>query len=406
MKKIIIVLSLLIYTSAIIAGSISGPKTEEFTIKSDKESRDFSGDITLKNSSSTKTNFRVGFEDFQNGVTSCESNLVNIIIAENTTFTVTISGMLDKYADGTVTMVVYNADDIVEFSKEITITYTKEDTGDGDNGDGNGEYEFYKHGNYKITDLSLQRIGPTLILAQWSRPTYYYDLKSTRCQIEDSKTSVRDSKSVYDKDIEFIRFEDKIDNRIYKAIANPTYNFHDIGTQYGAYTSWVSCSASIENHLQLKIYPFEDVASSKYIEAKSSITLKPGFAYSSNSKSNLTIKISDSFSTLKNASSDAITSDSIMSEEININPLDANLHLNEEIGFNIYPNPFKTILNIKPNSFDTTYSYQLLSINGSTVQQGTTEGDYQLNTGDLPSGIYFLIITDSDGKVHRHKVVK
>ncbi len=70
----------------------------------------------------------------------------------------------------------------------------------------------------------------------------------------------------------------------------------------------------------------------------------------------------------------------------------------------IFPNPTKQILNLK--SEDIIIGYQLVSLNGTVIQDGVIDDQYyQLNIQDLQTGVYILFTETETGR-QIHKLIK
>lgn len=71
----------------------------------------------------------------------------------------------------------------------------------------------------------------------------------------------------------------------------------------------------------------------------------------------------------------------------------------------VRPNPAHDIISLKTID-PQAYGWELLDPRGTVVQRGRTSGDLHLPVADLPSGLYLLRTTASNGLVQEHKWVK
>ena len=86
------------------------------------------------------------------------------------------------------------------------------------------------------------------------------------------------------------------------------------------------------------------------------------------------------------------------------------VHINEPEqmkGIKVYPNPVQDFLNITHQEGALPgYSFQLYHINGQLLLEDQIEFPYQQNIQNLPPGLYFLKVTDSEGNTFNHKIIK
>jgi len=70
----------------------------------------------------------------------------------------------------------------------------------------------------------------------------------------------------------------------------------------------------------------------------------------------------------------------------------------------IYPNPTKDKVNIETELTDGTISYKVITLTGSIVLSGTTEGK-SINISTLPSGVYQFVVENKAEKLVNKLVV-
>ena len=73
--------------------------------------------------------------------------------------------------------------------------------------------------------------------------------------------------------------------------------------------------------------------------------------------------------------------------------------------FKVNPNPFDNILEIV-NGGSGNVRLEIFDINGKLWIQRTFEKSVTLNTSELRHGIYFIKLTDSEGEIYTHKLLK
>jgi hypothetical protein len=79
----------------------------------------------------------------------------------------------------------------------------------------------------------------------------------------------------------------------------------------------------------------------------------------------------------------------------------------EGSNFSMYPNPFLHIFTVS-NPDKKEYSIQLINILGSTVykKEDIQTEQYTIDTSMLPSGCYFYIIKEKNGRAGNGKLIK
>jgi len=83
-----------------------------------------------------------------------------------------------------------------------------------------------------------------------------------------------------------------------------------------------------------------------------------------------------------------------VSQNANYNQTDFAFSKLNKLEFKVYPSPTSHFLNITPlNSTNDTYSYKILSINGSIILQGILRNK-KINCRDLNNGMYILTLTN------------
>lgn len=82
--------------------------------------------------------------------------------------------------------------------------------------------------------------------------------------------------------------------------------------------------------------------------------------------------------------------------------------INENVSFNIYPNPTKDILTILVNDIDKiNFKYKINDINGKIIYDGhLTSNQTQVNFRDYPSSIYFIYIEQDNKCIQTFKIIK
>ncbi|MDD2345266.1 MAG: T9SS type A sorting domain-containing protein, partial [Bacteroidales bacterium] len=88
---------------------------------------------------------------------------------------------------------------------------------------------------------------------------------------------------------------------------------------------------------------------------------------------------------------------------LNIVKIDAAINeTNQDFNLNVYPNPAKTLLNIRFEKF-SSYNLTLFSIDGRIVMNEKSNSEHHvLNIASLDKGIYLLKVSDNN----RSKIVK
>jgi hypothetical protein len=78
-----------------------------------------------------------------------------------------------------------------------------------------------------------------------------------------------------------------------------------------------------------------------------------------------------------------------------------------ETGILLYPNPANDVLNLEwENPLESAHTIQILDINGRLLQQkeaATANSYLQLNTTNIPVGLYILRISDNAGNILANK---
>lgn len=72
----------------------------------------------------------------------------------------------------------------------------------------------------------------------------------------------------------------------------------------------------------------------------------------------------------------------------------------------IYPNPVKEVLQIEVKGTDQVLQAQVMNLQGQVVQTTTIQHNSTLNVQELPSGIYFLQLSDGQRLVETKKFIK
>lgn len=74
----------------------------------------------------------------------------------------------------------------------------------------------------------------------------------------------------------------------------------------------------------------------------------------------------------------------------------------------VFPNPSSDFINLKIENYEfQIISYQLYDANGKLYRDSnTTELETKIEIGNLPTGLYFLDISDENRKVKTFKIIK
>ena len=73
----------------------------------------------------------------------------------------------------------------------------------------------------------------------------------------------------------------------------------------------------------------------------------------------------------------------------------------------IYPNPVKGIVNVNMNLTKGLSDIKLYNLNGEILlSKKTIQSNNSLNISGLPNGVYIIVISNSDGILSRHRIVK
>ena len=76
-------------------------------------------------------------------------------------------------------------------------------------------------------------------------------------------------------------------------------------------------------------------------------------------------------------------------------------------GVEIYPNPISNEVHIKMEDEFSSGKWEIFQANGSLTNSGNTYSNhFTINTSSLLSGVYFLKITDRQGRIAFEKLVK
>ncbi len=73
--------------------------------------------------------------------------------------------------------------------------------------------------------------------------------------------------------------------------------------------------------------------------------------------------------------------------------------------FNMYPNPASDVLTIITNN-SSNNPYTIVDIYGRIIERGNLKGEANINVSALVKGLYFVNITDDNGKTHTKKFIK
>ncbi len=74
-------------------------------------------------------------------------------------------------------------------------------------------------------------------------------------------------------------------------------------------------------------------------------------------------------------------------------------------GITIYPNPGMAVLNIKKDN-EKDFLYTITNVAGQILTSGQVDNQLEISTVDWTSGLYFINITDSQGKRSVQKWIK
>lgn len=77
----------------------------------------------------------------------------------------------------------------------------------------------------------------------------------------------------------------------------------------------------------------------------------------------------------------------------------------DELKFNIYPNPTENSVFVGGLNSAEKYNIEILSIDGKQISNQELNGN-SINIQDLSSGIYFVKVTDNEGKIGMQKITK
>jgi len=78
----------------------------------------------------------------------------------------------------------------------------------------------------------------------------------------------------------------------------------------------------------------------------------------------------------------------------------------DHFALNVFPNPVSNLLNIKIDRTVQNAYAQVINLFGQSVyQQFLTGNSFSIDVGTIPKGIYFVRVTDWQGKTGRQKVV-
>ncbi len=72
----------------------------------------------------------------------------------------------------------------------------------------------------------------------------------------------------------------------------------------------------------------------------------------------------------------------------------------------LYPNPTKGVLNLKSNNAGALLSYKVIGIDGKIIATDKFSQKTTLDLSNLPSGLYFLNITDANNLTNTQKIIK
>ncbi|MBL0047606.1 MAG: T9SS type A sorting domain-containing protein [Bacteroidetes bacterium] len=73
--------------------------------------------------------------------------------------------------------------------------------------------------------------------------------------------------------------------------------------------------------------------------------------------------------------------------------------------FSIFPNPAKDFIRVNLYKSSNLKSIQLTDLAGRIVLKFAPESNIQINRNDIPSGIYFVVLQDGDGKKTAKKII-
>ncbi len=80
----------------------------------------------------------------------------------------------------------------------------------------------------------------------------------------------------------------------------------------------------------------------------------------------------------------------------------------DDLSFNVYPNPVSDYVQLEAiGTSDTEYQLEFFTIMGESVKNvGKVNLPYKVQLEDLPSGAYFLRLTNADGVFKNYRIVK
>ncbi len=80
----------------------------------------------------------------------------------------------------------------------------------------------------------------------------------------------------------------------------------------------------------------------------------------------------------------------------------------DDLSFNVYPNPVSDYVQLEAiETSDTEYQLEFFTIMGESVKNvGKVNLPYKVQLEDLPSGAYFLRLTNADGVFKNYRIVK
>jgi len=102
--------------------------------------------------------------------------------------------------------------------------------------------------------------------------------------------------------------------------------------------------------------------------------------------------------------------DSLRILELSILPFDdsqclSNINKLNELQVNVYPIPVDDMLQVENNSKLEITKYEIIDVHGRKIKSAEVEGSFQIQTSDLPTNLYTLILMSGEESVYQRKVV-
>ncbi|MCC6371414.1 MAG: T9SS type A sorting domain-containing protein [Bacteroidia bacterium] len=98
--------------------------------------------------------------------------------------------------------------------------------------------------------------------------------------------------------------------------------------------------------------------------------------------------------------------DSVLFYTLPFNPTNIFVNSLEQNALSIFPNPFNNELNLQMQNDSKEIEVKIKDVCGKQLKEFTFTQSSEVNTNDLPSGVYFIEIRNSKDETYRTKLIK